>query len=55
MQAIAENTIDGNTTAITDARTFLESYLMAFAAEESRYNNTVINMNQFRQQAKNDL
>jgi hypothetical protein len=55
VKAIAENTVGGNTTAITDARTSLESHLMAFAAEESRHNNIVIDMDEFRQQAENGL
>jgi len=40
--------INGNIDAITDARTSLESHLMAFAAEESRQNNSVINMDEYR-------
>jgi len=43
--------INGNSAAITDARTSLESHLMAFAAEESRHNNIVIDMDVYRHQA----
>lgn len=34
--------------ALTSARVSLESHLMAFAAEEARLNQTVVNMNQYR-------
>lgn len=44
--------INGNAADISDARTSLESHLMAFAAEASRHNNVVIDMTAFRQQAK---
>ena len=43
----------GETEALTNARASLESHLMAFAAEESRHNNTVIDMAEFRKQAEN--
>jgi predicted dehydrogenase len=39
--------------SITTARVSLESHLLAFAAEESRLNHTVIDMRQYRQQAEN--
>ena len=45
--------MNGQTTAITNARTSLESHLMAFAAEESRHQNSVIDMDKFRQRAEN--
>ncbi|MGB0388768.1 MAG: Gfo/Idh/MocA family protein [Ardenticatenaceae bacterium] len=38
--------------ALTTARESLESHLMAFAAEESRLNGTVVDMNEFRQRAE---
>jgi predicted dehydrogenase len=38
--------------SLTTARVSLESHLLAFAAEESRLNHTVIQMNQYRQQAE---
>jgi predicted dehydrogenase len=38
--------------ALTSARASLESHLMAFAAEESRLNNTVVTMAAFRAQAE---
>ncbi len=43
----------GETEALTNARASLESHLMAFAAEESRQNNIVIDMAKFRRQAEN--
>lgn len=42
----------GETEALTNARTSLESHLMAFAAEESRHNNTVIDMAEYRRKAE---
>lgn len=42
----------GEQPPLTAARDSLESHLLAFAAEESRRNGTVIDMNQFRQQAE---
>jgi len=36
---------------LTSARESLESHLMAFAAEESRLNGTVVDMNEFRNRA----
>lgn len=44
--------IRGETDALTTARASLESHLMAFAAEESRLNNTVVTMAAFRKQAE---
>ena len=44
--------IRGEEKALTTARESLESHLMAFAAEESRLNNSVIDMADFRQQAE---
>jgi predicted dehydrogenase len=41
----------GEKEALTTARASLESHLMAFAAEESRLNNTVIEMEDFRRRA----
>ena len=41
--------------ALTSASASLESHIMAFAAEESRLNNTVINLDQFRKQAFDDI
>jgi hypothetical protein len=38
--------------SLTTARVSLESHLLAFAAEESRLNHTVIEMSQYRQQAE---
>ena len=42
----------GESEALTDARESLESHLMAFAAEESRVNGTVVDMSDFREQAE---
>jgi len=42
----------GEEKALTTARESLESHLMAFAAEESRLNGTIIDMNEFRMRAK---
>jgi predicted dehydrogenase len=42
----------GEAKALTMARESLESHLMAFAAEESRLNHTVVDMVKFRQQAE---
>lgn len=42
----------GQQPPLTAARDSLESHLLAFAAEESRLNGTVIDMEQFRQQAE---
>lgn len=42
----------GEQPPLTAARDSLESHLLAFAAEESRRNGTVIDMNQFRKQAE---
>jgi predicted dehydrogenase len=39
----------GQTEAMTSARASLESHLLAFAAEESRHQNVVIDMQQFRE------
>jgi predicted dehydrogenase len=39
----------GETTALTSARVSLESHLLAFAAEESRHRNAVIEMAEFRE------
>ncbi len=43
----------GDEKAMTTARESLESHLMAFAAEESRHNGTVVDMVDFRQRAEN--
>jgi predicted dehydrogenase len=37
---------------LTSARASLESHLLAFAAEEARLNNTIVDMRQFRQKAE---
>jgi len=37
---------------LTTARESLESHLLAFAAEESRLNDTVVNMGDFRRRAE---
>jgi hypothetical protein len=37
---------------LTTARESLESHLMAFAAEESRLNNAVVDMAEFRRRAE---
>ena len=42
----------GDTTGTTSARESLESHLMCFAAEESRLDGTVIDMEQYRQSAE---
>jgi len=42
----------GESEALTDARESLESHLMAFAAEESRVNGRMVNMNDFRRKAE---
>lgn len=42
----------GEAEALTNARTSMESHLMAFAAEESRHNSSVIDMADFRQRAE---
>ena len=39
----------GQTEALTSARASLESHLLAFAAEESRHRNVVIDMHQYRE------
>ena len=44
--------IRGEAEALTIARDSLESHLMAFAAEESRLNNSVIDMDEYRQRAE---
>ena len=47
------NAIQGNPDdSITTARESLESHLLAFAAEESRLNKTVINMDEYRQRVE---
>jgi hypothetical protein len=38
----------GRTGSLTAARMSLESHLLAFAAEESRANNSVIDMSEYR-------
>jgi predicted dehydrogenase len=43
----------GEAPPLTDARTSLESHLLAFAAEEARLNRSVINMDDFRMRANN--
>ena len=50
------NTIRGNPDdSVTTARESLESHLLAFAAEESRREKTVIDMEAFRQRLKTDM
>ncbi|MEM7114393.1 MAG: Gfo/Idh/MocA family oxidoreductase [Chloroflexota bacterium] len=44
----------GEGTVFTTARESLESHLMAFAAEESRLNSVVVDMDNFRQRAEED-
>ena len=44
-------TMRGNADALTDARHALESHLMAFAAEEARMENKVVDMQEFRKRA----
>jgi hypothetical protein len=41
----------GNADALTDARHALESHLMAFASEEARLENRVVDMQDFKQRA----
>jgi len=41
----------GNADALTDARHALESHLMAFAAEEARLENRVVDMQEFKRRA----
>lgn len=49
------NAVNGNPDAsITTARESLESHLLAFAAEESRRNKTMINMEEYRQRVENE-
>jgi hypothetical protein len=45
--------LHGEVTPLTNARAALESHLLAFAAEASRHQNIVINMNEFRRNAEN--
>ncbi|MCI0399398.1 MAG: Gfo/Idh/MocA family oxidoreductase [Chloroflexi bacterium] len=45
----------GETEALTSARESLESHLLAFAAEESRLQGVVVDMNDFRRQAEAGL
>ena len=50
------NTLSGNPDdSVTTARESLESHLLAFAAEESRLNKTVINMKDYRQKLNSQL
>ena len=50
------NTLKGNPDdSVTTARESLESHLLAFAAEESRLNKTVINMEDYRQRLNSQL
>lgn len=42
----------GEAEALTNARESMESHLMAFAAEESRLNSTVVDMTEFRRRAE---
>ena len=44
--------VNGDAVAMTTARESLESHIMAFAAEESRLNGTVVDMDKFRQNAE---
>ena len=47
------NTLKGNPDdSVTTARESLESHLLAFAAEESRLQKTVINMEEFRERQR---
>jgi predicted dehydrogenase len=49
------NAVNGNPDAsITTARESLGSHLLAFAAEESRRNKTMINMEEYRQRVENE-
>jgi predicted dehydrogenase len=45
-------TLRGQALPLTDARTSLESHLLAFAAEEARLNRKSVDMDEFRQQAE---
>lgn len=45
--------LHGEQEALTNGRASLESHLLAFAAEKSRLNNTVIHMQEFRLNAQN--
>jgi hypothetical protein len=45
----------GEVAALTTARESLESHLMAFAAEESRLNDVVVDMGEFRQRAEESV
>ena len=48
------STLDGNPpTALTDARSALESHLLAFAAEQARLDQSVIRMDDFRASTEN--
>lgn len=47
-------TVRGEEKALTNARESLESHLMAFAAEESRLNGTIVDMDKFRKRANGD-
>ncbi len=44
--------VRGEIPPLTSARTSLESHLLAFAAEEARHQQTVVNMHDFRQRAE---
>ncbi len=44
--------VRGEGESLTPAREALESHLLAFAAEESRLNGTVVDMNEFRERAE---
>jgi len=49
------NAVNGNPDdSITTARESLESHLLAFAAEESRHNKTLINMDEYRQRVERE-